>query len=154
MPRNKLLPRRPCIGCQLRQQQLDHLQQEQVVFSDVIDVFLTVYKEYEDVLIYDPSHRIYQHFVKDPDVYEMVTVKENTYSLQQFSSFLKELLTQTLDEKTFHLYESWDALYKFFQKQQVFWCSVSLEETFGSLQTTQHLYIKRKKIFFYFVKKE
>lgn len=146
---------KPCIGCRFRQQELDRLQQEEIskVFSDVVDVFLTVYKEDDDVLIYDPSHRLYQHFVKDPEVYEMITLKENTYSIKQFSLFLEQLLSDTLDEATFHRYQFWDALYKFLQKEEIFWCTASFEETFGSQSQKKKIHLKQKKIIFYFVKK-
>lgn len=145
----------PCIGCRLRQQELDRLQQEETrkVFSETVDVFLTLYKQGEDVLIYDPSHRLYQHFIKDPDVYERLTIKENTYSMKQFSFFLEQLLTETLDEDTFHCYGYWDTLYRFFQKEEIFWCTTSLEETFGSQHEKKQVHTKRKKIIFYFVKK-
>jgi len=151
----KKTPARPCIGCRIRQQELDRLQQEEIskVFSEVVDVFLTVYKEKGDVLIYDPSHRLYQHFVKDPEVYEMITLKENTYSMKQFSLFLGQLLNETLDESTFHRYQFWDALYRFLQKEEIFWCTTSFEETFGSHHQKKQVHIKRKKIIFYFVKK-
>jgi len=156
MTRKKPQSAQPCIGCRLRQQELDRLQKEQQsnIYSEVVDVFLTLYTENHDVLIYDPSHRIYQHFIKDPDVYEMVTVRENTYSMKQFSSFLEQLLSKTLDEDLFHHYECWDALYKFFQKEEIFWCTVSLEEVFGNQQDKKHLRVKRKKIIFYFIKKK
>lgn len=155
MTKKKTQPSRPCIGCRLRQQELDRLQQEEItkVFSDVVDVFLTVYKEEGDVLIYDPSHRLFQHFIKDPDVYEMITVKENTYSMKQYSFFLEQLLNETLDETTFHHYQYWDALYRFLEKEEIFWCTTSFEETFGSQHQKKQIHIKRKKIIFYFVKK-
>jgi hypothetical protein len=154
MTKKKTSPH-PCIGCRLRQQELDRIKQEETskVFSEVVDVFLTVYNKEEDVLIYDPSHRIYQHFIKDPDVYEMITLKENTYSMKKFSLFLEKLLNETLDEATFHLYQFWDALYRFFQKEEIFWCTASFEETFGSQHHKKQVHAKRKKIIFYFVKK-
>jgi hypothetical protein len=152
MPRKKPQSAQPCIGCRLRQQELDRLKKEQV-YSEIVDVFLTLYTEKNDVLIYDPSNRIYQHFIKDPDVYEMITTREKTYSMKNFSSFLEQLLSETLDEDIFHLYEYWDALYKFFQKEEIFWCATSLEETFGNHQDNKHIRVKRKKIIFYFVKK-
>lgn len=151
----KKQPARPCIGCRLRQQELDRLQQEEInkVFSEVVDVFLTVYKEDGDVLIYDPSHRLYQHFVKDPDVYDSITLKENTYSMKHFSFFLERMLSETLDEATFHHYQHWDALHGFLQQEEIFWCTTSFEETFGSHLQKKQTHIKKKKIIFYFVKK-
>ena len=156
MTKKKTQPPRPCIGCCLRQQELDRLQQEETrkVFSDVVDVFLTLYKQGEDTLIYDPSQRLYQHFIKDPDVYNMITFQENTYSMKLFSVFLEQLLNETLDEATFHRYGYWDALYKFLQKEEIFWCTTSYEETFGSQHQKKQNHIKRKKIIFYFVKKK
>lgn len=151
----KKTPPHPCIGCRLRQQELDRIKQEETskIFSEVVDVFLTLYKQEEDVLIYDPSHRLYQHFIKDPDVYEIITLKENTYSMKQFSFFLEQLLSETLDETTFYRYEYWNALYKFLQKEEIFWCTTSYEETFGSQHQKKQTHLKRKKIIFYFVKK-
>lgn len=155
MTRKKSQALHPCIGCLFRQQELDRLKQENdnKIFSEVVDVFLTIYEEDDDTLIYDPSHRIYQHFIKDPDVYEVITTKQQTYSMKQFSSFLKQLLMETLDEKTFHLYEFWDSLYKFFQKEEIFWCTISLNESFGSQHHDKQIHVKCKKIIFYFVKK-
>ena len=144
-----MMKKKQCIGCHLRQQELDQLKKQQHLDCITVDVILSVHHQNGDILIRDPSQRLFQHFIKEPEVYESIIVAPNTYSIERFSTFLKELLSHTLDEDLFRKYETWQCLFEFLKKQQVFWCLVSLEETFGN-SVHQHSLVKKKKIIFYF----
>lgn len=143
------MKKKQCIGCHMRQQELDQLKKNTSHDCLIVDVFLSVHYQDGDTLIHDPSQRLFQHFIKDPNVYQTIISAPNTYSLNLFSSFLKDLLSHTLDEDLLHKYETWQCLFHFLQKQQVFWCMVSLQETFGDCEF-QHSFVKKKKIIFYF----
>lgn len=120
----------------------------------VVDVFLTTYEENGDTLIFDPTNRVYQHFIKDPETYDALVVKQNTYSMKNLAFVMEKMLERTMDEDTFHLFGNLERLQNVFRERTLFWCSVSLQETFGSQnsdeETTQ---LKHKKICFYFIEK-
>lgn len=154
-----------CIGCAFRQQELNQLalklqKQEQehktAVPTETIECILTCRTNGDDVLIYDSSHRLYQHFIKDPDVMEEITADTDTYSLQMFSSFLEKLLSATLSEELYWYYERWEWLFHQFKQQETFWCTARFEEQYGTSDDNKNKtksFVRYKKINFYFTKK-
>lgn len=149
-----------CIACGMRQRTIEKLNRILSLNTSYEEqhVFLQIHETKDnDTLIYDPSHRIYQHFVKQIDTYEQITVEEDVYSLHQFQQFLQQLSSSTIDNETMRFYECWNVLFQFLDKKQSFWCSIRFEELFGFDVKDQpdvlHRSEKRKKLFFHFTQK-
>lgn len=146
-----------CIACGMRQRTIERLDRVLSLSTNHEEqhVFLRCHDTEDDTLFYDPSHRIYQHYVKDQEAYERITVEPDVYSLQMFHGFLQELLSSTLDEHTLKYYDGWDVLFRCFQQKKSFWCSTRLEELFGvegedEQPDVLHRSEKKKKITFHF----
>ena len=153
-----------CIGCTFRQKEINQLalklkkqeeqeKQKSMVPTETIECILTYETTADDVLIYDPSHRIYQHFIKDPDIMEEITADINTYSLHLFSLFLEQMLSATLSEELYGYYERWEWVYNKFKQKETFWCLARFEEQYGGNDTNMKCSARSKKINFYFTKK-
>lgn len=145
-----------CIACGMRQRTIEKLDRILSLSTNHEEkhVFLrTEDTQDHDTLIYDPSHRLYQHFIKNRETYERITVDQDVYSINLFQQFLQELLSSTLDEDTLRYYEQWDVLFRCLNKKQSFWCSIRFEELFG-VESKDHDVLhrseKKKKIIFHF----
>lgn len=160
-PKPKIRTTLGCIACGMRQRTIEKLNQilSLRVHHEEEHVFLRFQETGEDTLIYDPSHRIYQHFVKEHDVYEEITVEKDVYSLVQFQKFIQQLSSSTIDNETMRFYECWKILFHCLDKRQSFWCSIRFEELFGlegeEEESHNILYRseKKKKLLFHFTPK-
>lgn len=148
-----------CIACGMRQRTIERLDRVLSLSTNHEEqhVFLRCHDTEDDTLIYDPSHRLYQHYIKNLEVYERITVEPDVYSLQLFQVFLQDILSSTLDEDTLKHYDAWDVLFRCFQQKKSFWCSVRIEELFGvegedEQPNVLHRSEKKKKVTFHFTR--
>lgn len=140
-----------CIGCSMRQRTIEKLDRVLSMGTIKEDHHVFLRWDPDKELLYDPSGRLFQHYVKDMGVYEQITIDPNVYSLGLVREFFQELSRHTLDEDTMRYYDGWCALFRCLTERKSFWCSVRLEEVFGMDEDAVLFRSeKRKKIFFHF----